>query len=349
MKTFFLWAPLAPPQPDRSHSPALARWADKAAVLFLGAGLVQVLFGFDEGWAQFIPMALGLLLFGLPHGAIDHLVALGLAEKPLRPAALSSVLFLYSTVVITVLACWLFFPSAAAIGFLIMTIYHWGNADLAFERYGLRGALESRGHLANGVHLILRGLIPIGLPFVFFPSEAFQFLNACVHLFAPNHEIPTSHGRSFVSAVFLLFFVSDLGLHLSRWRSSLARRIVVENFALVAFFYFVPPLIAVGWYFAGWHGLRHLLRLSRYESPEKPIVAPSRGISRLCCQAIPFTLASILILAGLYIWMSDRVAGAFETTALYLVLVSALTLPHLLVVEWMDIQEARLSKSQTLH
>jgi hypothetical protein len=44
--------------------------------------------------------------------------------------------------------------------------------------------------------------------------------------------------------------------------------------------------------------------------------------------------------------MADRVASAFETTALYLVLISALTLPHLIIVEWMDHQEASLSKQR---
>ena len=346
MRTFFFWAPLAPPRSDRCDPTALVSWADRGAMIFLGAGLLQVVTGLDKGWLQFIPMAIGLLLFGLPHGAVDHLVALGLAGKPLRPIALSTVLFLYLTVVIAVLVLWVFFPAAAAIGFLIMTIYHWGKADLAFERFCLEGAPGSQSQFANGIHLILRGLIPIGLPFVFFPNEAFEFLNTCIHLFAPNHEIQTSAWRSFVAAVFILFFLIDLCLHLPHWRSPIARHIVTENFALVVFFYLVPPLIAISCYFVGWHGFRHLLRLCRYETAGQPIVGPPTGMARLCCQAIPFTLASILILASLFFWMADHVASAFETTALYLVLISALTLPHLIIVEWMDHREASLSKQR---
>jgi hypothetical protein len=47
------------------------------------------------------------------------------------------------------------------------------------------------------------------------------------------------------------------------------------------------------------------------------------------------------MLAAVFFWMMGRVVGAFETTALYFVLISALTLPRLIIVELMDHQEAR--------
>jgi hypothetical protein len=49
------------------------------------------------------------------------------------------------------------------------------------------------------------------------------------------------------------------------------------------------------------------------------------------------------MLVGLFLALPDRVANHFEVAALYLVLVSALTLPHLIIVEWIDRREAGIS------
>lgn len=341
MRMFFSWCPLVPPAPGNAASPALSIWANTGALIFLGLGLLQVAFGLVDGWVRFVPLGIGLLTFGLPHGAIDHLVALGLAGKPLRPLPLAVVLTLYLAVVMAVLALWFLLPLVAAIGFLIMTIYHWGKSDLAFERCGIGERQDFRGGLGNGIHGVLRGLIPIGLPFIIFPDQAAEFINACLRFFTSDHQIDGSLWRHLITVAFVIFFAGDLSVHLRHGKFPLARRIVVENFALTLFFCLVPPLIAIGCYFAGWHGFRHLLRLSRYGAAGQP-TAPelSTAMSRLGWQALPFTVVSVMMLAGMLIWMAAGVSTIMEGTALYLVLVSALTLPHLIIVEWMDRSES---------
>jgi len=162
MKQWFAWTPLAPPGANFGLPAETARWADRCAILFLGLGILQTFVGLDVGWFRFLPLVLGMVLFGLPHGAVDHLVALGLAGRSLSPFPLTIVISLYSLVVVAVFASWVFFPLAAAVGFLIMTIYHWGKSDFAFERICLEPAVSFRNRTEDGVHLILRGLIPIG-------------------------------------------------------------------------------------------------------------------------------------------------------------------------------------------
>jgi len=342
MKSFFAWTPLVPPRGNSSVPPGRVMWADRGAFLLFGLGLLQVVFGFEDGSFQFLPLALGVILFGLPHGAIDHLVALGLAGRPLCPAPLSIVISLYLLLVFSVLGMWLFFPFAAAMGFLIMTIYHWGKGDLAFERYVLRSTPAFRGRIGDGIHVVLRGLIPIGLPFLAFPHEATEFVATCVRIFSADIEVSLDVWRKLVFVLFVFFLVSDCLIHLLHSRLLFARRIVIENFLLVIFFWLVPPLIAIGWYFAAWHGLRHILRLNGYE-PEMPVTRSilRERFLRFAWQAFPFTLAAVLMLAGLLGGLADRIPGRFEGVALYLVFISALTLPHLLIVEWMDWRENR--------
>ncbi|MFQ3578097.1 MAG: beta-carotene 15,15'-dioxygenase, Brp/Blh family, partial [Verrucomicrobiia bacterium] len=237
MKTFFSWQPLVPTRAHADSPPgALAVWADWGAILFLGLGVLQILLGFDEGWLRFAPLLIGAFVLGLPHGAIDHLVALGLAGKALRLIPFMTVILLYLVVVLAVLVIWVVLPSFAALGFLVMTIYHWGKSDLIFERLLCASALEFRGAIADGLHAILRGLIPIGLPFLLFPEQATAFLSACVQVFGVTHEVDWALWKELVFAVCVVVFVCDLGVHLAHYRVPMARRIVIENIALILFF-----------------------------------------------------------------------------------------------------------------
>lgn len=338
--SFFQWRPLRPCARATTVPSLLSKWADRAALIFLGLGFIQVATGLDQGLLSFIPLALGILLFGLPHGAIDHLVALGLAGKPLRLPPLSAVLSLYLLVAFTVLGLWVVFPLGAAVGFLLMTIYHWGQGDLTFERLWKKHEVRQRGRWRDHVHWLLRGTIPIGIPFIAFPEQAGDFINACARLFSPDFETGWDLWRNIVTGLFIILFAADLGNHVRHFRDPLARRALIENFLLVAFFFWVPPLVAIGWYFAGWHGFRHILRLCHYQANndaarhDLPATMLRRGQ-----QAIPFTLLAVLMLAGLFMGLRDRVSSHFEIVALYLVLISALTLPHLVIVEWMDHRE----------
>jgi Brp/Blh family beta-carotene 15,15'-monooxygenase len=342
MKSLFGWRPLTPPDPRRKSRLPLERWADYGASVFLGLGMLQALVGMDKGWLQFAPLALGVLLFGLPHGAIDHLVALGLAGRSMRIAPLSVVLALYLLAVCAVLALWAVLPVAAAFCFLIMTIYHWGKSDVAFERFCRRTTPAFRKPMGDWIHLVLRGLIPIGVPFIAFPEQATAFLTACIHFSAPDSKLDGAFWSQIILLVFALFFLADFWVHIRHFHDPVARRILLENFALTLFFVLVPPLLAIGWYFAGWHGLRHVLRLCSYDSKsatEK--VSLGARLSEVARQALPFTLAAVLMLLLLLWWMADRATSPLERAALYLILISALTLPHLMIVEWMDRREGK--------
>jgi len=78
---------------------------------------------------------------------------------------------------------WQITPFMAAIGFLCMTIYHWGRSDLAFDTVCGRDKKILSDPWLRFTHSALRGLIPIGLPFIAFPVEAGEFLQACGALY----------------------------------------------------------------------------------------------------------------------------------------------------------------------
>jgi Brp/Blh family beta-carotene 15,15'-monooxygenase len=245
------------------------------------------------------------------------------------------VCFAYLGLVLAMLGLWWASPFIAVMLFLAITIYHWGRADLAFESLLNPAALQSTPKLLQYSHALLRGFFPIGLPFLTFPEATESILNACSVSFGYDYAL--SHSlRVGIVVCLILLLVSEIAYLLrqkEQWKSRL-----VEDFGLVAFFTLVPPLLAVGLYFCFWHGLRHVLRLIRYEGEETQVVAVAARLKRFYCQALPFTLSSILMIGGILLLL-PKLAGLDEFIGIYLVIISALTVPHLLVVEWMDWRE----------
>jgi beta-carotene 15,15'-dioxygenase len=336
MKWSFAWQPLRPP--DGPGSPP---WIPLAAVvgggIMFSGGLGQVLLGWDKGLGLFLPLFASVLLFGLPHGAIDHLVALGLARCHLHLRSLLVVVSVYLLLTLLFLLLWRIAPTLAALAFLCMTIYHWGRADTAFELSSRRNDTPLLDFRLRRTHSALRGLIPIGLPFLAFPGETEVFLGTCAELFGAS--LPTlSPLYPIIGFALTLLVVLEMGL--LRLARSGRRRLALETGLLIVFFLLVPPLLAIGWYFCFWHGLRHILRLCRYrtedsQSPKNPFPAQLALFYR---RGLPLTFASIGLLLVLA-WLVPMSGSALEWVALYLVFISALTFPHIILVEWMDRQE----------
>jgi hypothetical protein len=58
--------------------------------------------------------------------------------------------------------------------------------------------------------------------------------------------------------------------------------------------------------------------------------------ARLARDLVPVTLVACAFLALLALWAMPRVAGMEGFTALYLAWISALTMPHMVVVAWLE-------------
>lgn len=338
MKTLFAWQALVPPR--ETSAPAwIRRAALGGALIALGGGLVQVGLGMHEGWLLFLPLAVSALLFGLPHGAIDHLVALGLAGRALKAGNLLAVVGLYLLLALLYGGLWLVAPGLALLGFLVMTIYHWGKADTAFERIRYPEGPLAGNRLLRPIHTAVRGGLPVGLPLLAFPEQSADFLRSCLELFVEGPAPPIELWRLWVGGILSALLAVELCLLWRHRRTEGGRRLLVETGLLLALFWLVPPLAAIGWYFCLWHGLRHVLRLTRYHAGTSNPGTGARAFALFFRRAIPFTLVSLLFLALAGLALPTEGSPA-RWVALYLVLISTLTFPHIILVEWMD-QKAR--------
>jgi Brp/Blh family beta-carotene 15,15'-monooxygenase len=266
-----------------------------------------------------------------------------------RPLPMALFLGAYASLALAYLALWSVAPALAFVGFLVATVAHWGQGDVDFlERFLGR---RRGGPVDHGAAILLRGALPIGIPVLVQTEVAEGLLASAAAAFGaaavgPDLGAPMVRG-GLLTLLFGAGLTYALGLRRA-WRTSVGRWLDVGEVALlVALFAWVPAYLAIGAYFLFWHSLRHLARLLLLRDVDARAV--SRGdlrgpVLRLARDLVPITLLALAFLAGLTAWASPRIDGVGGFVALYLAWISALTMPHLAVVAWMDRGAARASR-----
>lgn len=296
---------------------------------------------------QFVPLIASVALFGLPHGALDHLTPTRVRGEPPTTASLASVGVLYAVVGGGYAAVWFLAPVAAFAVFILITWLHWGQGEV----HSL-GGLLGVSHLTTPAQRMLtalsRGTLPMLVPLVAFPDQ-YQFVaETLIGLFATPTlgwaEVAFTPTGRLTVAVFVAG-LSLLSLALGYVRARTRRDWLLdagEVVLLVSFFLLVPPILAVGLYFTVWHSLRHIARLIALDSVAVRTLDRGRyspAVLRFARDSAPLTAASLLFLGLLY-WVVPITPGTVsEWVGLYLVLVAALTLPHVLVVTVLDAEQ----------
>ena len=303
-------------------------------------------------WAEYLPFALSLAVFGLPHGAVDHLAVPRLLGRRAWPWAVVAVGLLYLILSGLYLALWFVAPVVSFAGFIFLTWFHWGAGDLyALRVYGSGSAAYPLGRARRALALILRGGLPMLVPLLAFPGIYRAVAESIVGLFAPTSGDVLSWAfeppfRFFAGAAFALFAVVTLASGYGSAKESGACRVwrtdVAETALLALYFALVPPVLAVGLYFCLWHAPRHVARLVLLDPKSADALEAGRvvpAIVRFARDAAPLTVVALVFLVGLYLVVPGTGVGLSALLALYLVLISALTLPHVIVVSFMDLRQ----------
>ncbi|MEV1143666.1 Brp/Blh family beta-carotene 15,15'-dioxygenase [Micromonospora sp. NPDC049799] len=322
------------PTPAVRRSPPPNRPAHRAAYPLLArAGLAPPLgvaallalaplldrYGFG---ASPVYLVAGLLL-GLPHGAVDHLVPAWLTVRA-RPLPVRLGLTLtYAAVAAVAYAAFRAAPEVALAGFLLLSVAHFGTADEAYhaERDRRPGRPPVSGVLAHGGP-------PVVVPLLLWPDAVDPLLAAVAPGVPP---LLTVEVRAVAAACLIVAAACTV---LRRLRAERLRE-AVEPVLLIGFFAAVPPALAIGAYFAGWHSLRHVARLLHADPGNQADLTAGRlgpPLRRFARRAALPTVAASAALAALVGW-PDQPADALPAMVAVL---AALTLPHAALVAWMD-------------
>jgi beta-carotene 15,15'-dioxygenase len=318
-----------------------------ALVLLFAAGLMV------PPWAEYLPFALSVVVFGLPHGAIDHLAVPRLLDRKAGmtgPALAVGLLYLVLSGLYLVL--WFVAPVVAFALFIALTWFHWGGGDLhALATFASDRGEYPAGRTRRALTLLVRGGLPMLVPLLAFPETYRAVAESTVGLFVPAGAGVFSWAfepsfRLLSGVIFALFAAGMLASGYGSAKKSGARGAwlldVAETVILGLYFALVPPVLAVGLYFCLWHAPRHVARLVLLDGKSAGALEAGRGAPALVWftrDAAPLTVAALVLLLGLYLAVPENSAAPSSLLALYLVLISALTLPHVVVVSFMDVRQ----------
>lgn len=297
----------------------------RAATAVSGAAVVVVVLvevAVPGGWgdAAWVVLVAGLLL-GLPHGAVDHLVPAGrLRWSPSRVAAFAAG---YAALAA---AAWLAFrawPGPALLVFVAVSVWHFGTGETAFADLRAGRPVRRRATAA-----LVVGAVVLLVPLVRGSAGTAAVVAAVV----PGSDGTLPAGvRTAVLAVVLPAAVLLAGELLRRGHRAEA----AELTGLLVLVLVVPPLAAFGVYFGCWHAVRHVARVVAEDPADAADLTAGRlgrPLRRFAVRAALPT-AAVLVALGL-LWSAAGGWHAFVATDLPLL--AALTLPHVLVVGWLD-------------
>lgn len=298
------------------HDPAVSRWVVATTIAIAVASSIWT----APGWLAVTAVVVVVAVLGIPHGAVDHLVV-EVLDGPHDGPSRRRFLVTYALALGGVGLVWFTAPAVALAAFLAVSVHHFGQSDLAHLRLHRRHQLAVQWS---------RGVFLVGLPLV-------------AHLTAVAPVIdrlgggdPTTWAwladRTGLWCGVLVAQHVAIGFAVSRTpgaRPSARRHVGRESVTvavLALVFLTADPLIGFTVYFGLWHSLAHLGVLAGVLGTGP---FPMRSLARL---AAPMTAIAVLGLAvvGAGLMLAGRtellVPGVF-------VFISALTFPHLIVVD----------------
>ncbi len=255
-----------------------------------------------------------IVVLGIPHGALDYAVAVH------RRTDRGRFVLGYVGALLAMGLVWLVAPPVALAAFLALSMYHFGQSDLAYLRLdrARQYALQwSRSSLLVGLPLVAHldlvspVVVRLGAP----DPEAWSWL--------ADHQ-----------AAWCIALIGQHVLVMLLCSQQLVHSLVYEATsvaALCALFVVTDPLIGFAVYFGLWHAHAHLLVIAEHlDTATRPLRSTLRRAAPVSAIAITaMTLASAaMVLRG----RPDLIVPvAF-------VALSMLTVPHLALVErlWRD-------------
>lgn len=306
-----------------------ARWRAPTYLALVGATMASV---FAPGAVQtllWLPLLAGLVFIGMPHGAVDHLVAGRVRGRPLGRRSMLALLLGYTALAAAGVALWLLAPAVAVVAFLAVAALHWGQGDIWFVVHGLGRARPDRPTSYAAV-VLARGLLPVLGPILAHPRSFEQALGGSLAPFGAGSLVLAPHGYARgLLALLLAGALAAAAIASLRDGPGARRRDLGELAGLAVFVALTPPVLAIGSYFVAWHSVRHVARLTMLESSPRPL----RKLARDAAPCSLLALTAVAVLGGA-VAVDPTSAPALGGVALAVVF--GLTLPHALIVAWMD-------------
>jgi len=240
-------------------------------------------------------LVVGVVLFGLPHGALDPLVA---KQAMSNQSFYSRTTFyvVYSLIALFYGLLWWGYPTATLASFLVISAFHFGE--------------DWEGRFSDWTRLSY-GAAVVTLPMLLHSREVTEIYSA-VGAFDPGRFVSISQAIALIASPIAIFGA------LTQWRRR--KSDLLEIAAIVTGGLVLHPLLFFVCYFCFLHSPRHLFETARATG-----LATTGGLVRA---ALPALIISVV--GGLVFWVSLP-PGTGDERILRVIFIglAALTMPHM--------------------
>ena len=300
----------------------------KKTGLFLILCSITLLFSLPTIFGMVIPVWLVLSIFaffivvtGIPHGAVDHIVASSVYRLQNNFYDKFKFYSTYLFIMMLLGVVWIFSPIAGFFIFIAISVYHFGQGDLSY--------LISEMHpIYRSLIYTSRGLFLVGLPILLHHEITIPIIEAAIQKELSRSlfllESATLISKALLAQHFLVLIFIAVHKRMTLYKEFLLTGL------LALLFWTAHPLLSFGLYFGIWHSLNHFFELRDHLQ----MYDQNHSTFSLYLKTIPFTLISFIGLG--FLWF---IQGAFglenQMISLLFILISVLTLPHMLLIDRM--------------
>jgi Brp/Blh family beta-carotene 15,15'-monooxygenase len=274
----------------------------------------------DISWQ--IVLALIALAIGIPHGALDHLVTLPKSSLG-KMAFFVTIYIAIAALAIIAILTWNVMGFIAVVA---MSSLHFGIGDAAFISEIDRRSVKSQ-KFPRYLYALAAGSIPVLIPLVNNQStDALAQVNSALINW---HQGFASQIQAAVLVVTAIAAISLLVF--SRFRE------LLDLALLVSLAFLAPPLVAFATYFGCWHAMRHTARLTLVlVRSQKNIQShrPGKAFLSAVIPGLPALVGTFIVAGAITLVRDEPLSTRFFWMAL--VVVWALTVPHMLVTAKLD-------------
>ncbi|WP_342644814.1 Brp/Blh family beta-carotene 15,15'-dioxygenase [Mucilaginibacter sp. CSA2-8R] len=267
---------------------------------------------------QLAVLVASLLLTGIPHGALDHLVQKEQARRVKRSFYILGFLARYLIIMLVYAVAWYILPQLSLTLFLLTSAWHFAETDITNL---------SQTKVWSVILRLIYGIALLG--WILFSHLAavnpilLQLVNG-QGLFYSCWLAVTAQAQWLLPVLGLII----TGILVADKRQSPDCRqywLLGQLLFILLCSYTLPLLLAFALYFAGWHSLNTLLNIKGFITHQSAV--SNKPLFKLWLKALPFTLLAIsgLVLAGYFF---KHYMPVIHPLPLLFVFLSLITMPH---------------------
>ena len=299
--------------------------------ILVGSVLVfwQLLTGLLPPSVQIAFFAVFILLTGIPHGAIDHLVEERTAEKQGKGFDLIVFIAKYLLIMAFYGLMWYVLPSVSLLFFLFISAWHFGETDI---EKAPETALWNTTRFVFGSFILLFILLIHNVETTPILGRISQNNSAVLSIYFLLIQFKMPILIINLIGAFILFYLANKQ-HLITINKTHYGRL----FLILILIYFLPLLPAFALYFGGWHALCSFNSIHNYISEnkvDKEYFSPFL-ILKTWTKTLLFSFLAVIFLSfATWYWL--HFLQTWDPIPMLFIFLSLITLPHLNVMHKMN-------------